>query len=80
MGYKLEAELTAMGVSTANDLRALPKASLVSSFGDRVGSYLYSACRGEASVPPWACNSQRSSSLKKVCKEYHAILEIYALT
>ncbi len=47
VGYKLEAELTAKGISTANDIRALSRKTLVNSFGDRIGCYLYSACRGE---------------------------------
>ena len=47
VGYKLEGELTAMGVRTANDLRASRRDELVAKFGERVGAYLYGACRGD---------------------------------
>jgi nucleotidyltransferase/DNA polymerase involved in DNA repair len=47
VGYKLEAQLTAMGITTANDLRGLSCPALTKAFNERIGSYLYSVCRGE---------------------------------
>lgn len=64
VGYKLDAELTAMGVSTVNDLRAFSKASLVSSFGERVGSYLHCACRGEDPTPVQQSGPPRSITVE----------------
>lgn len=36
-----------MNVATVNDLRAVPRADLLRVFGNKVGTYLYSASRGE---------------------------------
>ena len=46
-GHKTEEQLRALGVSTAADLRALPRAQLVARFGERVGALLHDACRGK---------------------------------
>ncbi len=46
-GHKTEEQLQALGVSTAADLRALPRAQLVARFGERVGAQLHGACRGK---------------------------------
>lgn len=36
-----------MGIATALQLRALPRAALVQRFGERTGSMLHAACRGQ---------------------------------
>ena len=46
-GHKTEGQLQALGIATAADLRAVPRAQLVSQFGERVGAALYGACRGQ---------------------------------
>ncbi|KAK9904793.1 hypothetical protein WJX75_002708 [Coccomyxa subellipsoidea] len=79
VGYKLEAELTATGVSTVNDLRAFSKASLVSSFGERVGSYLHCACRGEDPTPVQQSGPPRSITVEdsfKSCTSFTAAVHI----
>ena len=47
VGHKTDAELRAMGVATAQDLRAVSRAALVVRFGERVASLLFLACRGK---------------------------------
>ncbi|BDA49872.1 DNA polymerase iota at N-terminal half [Coccomyxa sp. Obi] len=79
VGYKLEAELTAIGISTANDIRALSKTALVNSFGDRVGSYLYNACRGEDPTPVVQSGPPRSITVEdsfKSCTSFTAAVHI----
>ena len=46
-GYKLEQELAALGIGTAADLRALPRPQLLQRFGERLGAFLHTACRGQ---------------------------------
>ncbi len=43
----MDKELTALGVTSANDLRSVPLANLTKIFGERTAKYMYSACRGE---------------------------------
>ena len=50
VGYKMEQELTQMGLKTAADVRTVSKASLNSKFGERIGTFLYLACRGLVSL------------------------------
>ena len=52
VGYKMEQELTQMNVKTAAELRLISKESLVATFGDRTGTFLYLACRGVVSGDP----------------------------
>ena len=47
IGWKMDKELTALGVTSANDLRSVPLANLTKVFGERTAKYMYSACRGE---------------------------------
>ncbi len=51
IGWKMDQELTAVGVTSADDLRGVPLAKLTKAFGERTAKYMYSACRGEV------CNS-----------------------
>lgn len=64
VGYKLESELTAMGVRTANDLRAHRRDALVAKFGERVGAYLHSACRGDDPTPVQQSGPARSITVE----------------
>ena len=47
VGWKMDQELTAMGVVSAADLRGVPLATLTKTFGERTAKYMYGACRGE---------------------------------
>jgi len=47
----MDQELTAVGVTNADDLRGVSLAKLTKAFGERTAKYMYSACRGEV------CNS-----------------------
>ena len=49
----MDQELTAVGVTSANDLRGVPLAKLTKAFGERTAKYMYSACRGEVCNSPW---------------------------
>lgn len=66
IGHTIEAQLTALGLATAADLRALPRAALAARFGLRLGGFLYDACRGEdasavvATGPPKAITVEDS--------------------
>lgn len=68
VGFRLEAELTGMGLACAADVRALPRGALVQRFGERVGAFLHEACRGEdssavkASGPPKAITVEARGS------------------
>ena len=53
----MDQELTALGVTSANDLRSVPLANLTKVFGERTAKYMYSACRGEV------CFCQRHAKL-----------------
>ena len=64
VGYKLESELTAMGVRTANDLRACRRDALVAKFGERIGAYLYGACRGDDPTPVQQSGPARSITVE----------------
>ena len=46
----MDQELTAMGVTSASDLRSIPLATLTKIFGERTAKYMYSACRGEVGL------------------------------
>lgn len=47
IGYKMNADLRELGLERAEDLRQLPKADLVTHFGERTASFLYLAARGK---------------------------------
>ena len=47
IGWKMDKELTALGVTSANDLRSIPLAMLTKTFGERTAKYMYASCRGE---------------------------------
>lgn len=64
VGYKLEGELTAMGVRTAMDLRASQRDELVAKFGERIGAYLYGACRGDDPTPVQQSGPARSITVE----------------
>jgi hypothetical protein len=49
-GYKTEQALSAAGIATAADLRAVPHHTLLQQFGQRVGAFLHSACYGQVSA------------------------------
>ena len=48
----MDQELTAEGVTSANDLRNVPLTKLTKAFGERTAKYMYSACRGEVCSSP----------------------------
>ena len=56
VGYKMGNELDHMGVKTASDLRQVPRDTLTQKFGERIGTFLQLACRGQVSAskyPPF---------------------------
>ena len=55
VGYKMGNELDRMGIKTAGDLRQLSQEALVHKFGERIGTFLQLACRGQVSVFLTAC-------------------------
>lgn len=50
MGFKIGNELTRMEVKTAADLRRVSQEKLMQKFGERIGTFLYLACRGQVSL------------------------------
>ncbi len=50
VGYKMGNELTQMEVKTAADLQRISQEKLVQKFGERIGTFLYLACRGQVSL------------------------------
>ena len=50
VGYKMGNELDRMGIKTAADLRQVSPETLVQKFGERIGTFLQLACRGQVSV------------------------------
>ncbi|KAL4422612.1 hypothetical protein ABPG75_008809 [Micractinium tetrahymenae] len=68
VGYKLEGELTGMGITTALQLRALPRAQLVQRFGERTGAMLHAACRGQDPSPVHEKGRQKSVTVEDSCK------------
>ena len=64
VGYKLDSELTAMGVRTASDLRAVHRDVLMAKFGERIGAYLYGACRGDDPTPVQQSGPARSITVE----------------
>ena len=51
VGYKMGNELTHMDIKTAADLRRISQEKLTQKFGERIGAFLYLACRGQVSFP-----------------------------
>ncbi len=51
VGYKMGNELTHMDIKTAADLRRISQEKLMQKFGERIGAFLYLACRGQVSSP-----------------------------
>ena len=51
VGYKIGNELTHMDIKTAADLRRISQEKLMQKFGERIGAFLYLACRGQVSSP-----------------------------
>ena len=51
VGYKIGNELTHMDIKTASDLRRISQEKLAHKFGERIGAFLYLACRGQVSSP-----------------------------
>lgn len=47
----MEQALTAAGLATAADLRALTRHQLMQRFGERSGAFLHAACRGKVGGP-----------------------------
>ena len=43
----MDKELTALRVTSANDLRSISLAKLTKIFGERTAKYMYASCRGE---------------------------------
>lgn len=62
-GYRIERDLSELGVATAADLRALPRQQLVQRFGERVGGFLFLACRGKAREAPAAAAAAAAAVL-----------------
>lgn len=50
IGFKLDKELSKMGVEKVSDIRSIPREDLLRSFGPRIGSFLFKACRGTVSI------------------------------
>ena len=50
VGWKMDQELSAMGVTSASGLRSIPLATLTKTFGERTAKYMYLACRGEVGL------------------------------
>ena len=50
VGYKMGNELDRMGIKTAADLRQVSQETLVQKFGERTGTFLQLACRGQVSM------------------------------
>ncbi|KAL0021711.1 hypothetical protein WJX79_005570 [Trebouxia sp. C0005] len=51
VGYKMGNELTHMDIKTAADLRRISQEKLTQKFGERIGTFLYLACRGQDPSP-----------------------------
>ena len=51
VGYKMGNELNHMDIKTAADLRRISQEKLTQKFGERIGAFLYLACRGQVSSP-----------------------------
>ena len=50
VGYKMGNDLDRMGIKNAADLRQVGQQTLVQMFGERIGTFLQLACRGQVSM------------------------------
>ncbi|CAL5220492.1 g2519 [Coccomyxa viridis] len=79
IGWKMDQELTALGVTSANDLRSVPLANLTKVFGERTAKYMYSACRGEDTTPVIQSGAPKSITVEdsfKSCTTFPAALHV----
>lgn len=80
VGYKMERDLEGMGIATAADLRAVPRERLVHRLGERVGAFLYAACRGKDPSPVQEKGPPKSVTVEdsmKACPGYAAAEKVW---
>ncbi|EFN52390.1 hypothetical protein CHLNCDRAFT_138846 [Chlorella variabilis] len=76
VGYKMEQALTAAGLATAADLRALTRHQLMQRFGERSGAFLHAACRGKDPSPVQERGPPKSVTVEdsfKTCRGLAAV-------
>lgn len=82
VGPKTEGRLKSMGIKTIGELAALPLESLIESFGNSYGSYLYEAARGMDESPlvtHWEPkSSSRETTFQKDVSDWQAIARTVA--
>ena len=76
VGYKMGNELDHMGIKTAADLRQVSQDTLTHKFGERIGTFLQLACRGQVSnlqsPSCWVWNPFLLHALPSACGQEHA--------
>ncbi|KAL4854768.1 DNA polymerase iota [Chlorella vulgaris] len=79
VGYKTEQALSAAGIATAADLRAVPRHTLLQQFGQRVGAFLHSACYGQDPSPVQESGPPKSVTVEdsfKSCPSFAAVEKV----
>ena len=80
VGYKMGNELTHMDIKTAADLRRISQEKLMQKFGERIGAFLYLACRGQVSssvtMLNFTCLSNNSYNIMYDDNDIHNITYI----
>ena len=66
-------ELNQMDINTAADLRQISQARLTQKFGDRIGTFLWLACRGQVSSATLTIVTTTFSGISAKCVAVSAL-------